>query len=246
MAGRAGGGGRRVGAGGIGRREQVVLRAAGHLLDYPDAAWRERLPLVRSALEAVGGGAARKLVRFVDQASQLPAGEAASRYVDVFDFKNRHSLYLTWWLDGDTRRRGASLVELKALFREAGFEFLETDLPDYLPVVLEFTAASGDLGLLVRHRPGLELLRLALAESGTAYASVVEAVCSTLPGPSPKDRAAARALAAAGPPRETVGLDPDTAALRPYGHLDLLPVLTPDRSHRSDRSDRSDRWRSTP
>ena len=213
----------------IGRRDRVVLQAAAHLLDYPDAAWRERLPLVRAALQAVGGRAARKLVAFLDQASSMPATQAASHFVEVFDFKNRHSLYLTWWLDGDTRRRGASLVELKAVFREAGLAFSEEDLPDYLPVVLEFTAASGDLGLLLRHRPGLELLRLALAEHGTAYASVLEAVCSTLPGASPKDRAAARALAAAGPPRETVGLDPDTAALRPYGHLDLLPVLTPDR-----------------
>jgi nitrate reductase delta subunit len=213
----------------IGRRDQVVLRAAAHLLDYPDAAWRERLPLVRAALEAVGGGAARTLVTFVDQVSSMPMAETASHFVEIFDFKNRHSLYLTWWLDGDTRRRGASLVELKAVFREAGFDFSEEDLPDYLPVVLEFSAASRDLGLLLRHRPGLELLRLALIEHGTAYASVLEAVCSTLPGASPKDRAAARALAAAGPPRETVGLDPDTAALRPYGHLDLLPFLTPDR-----------------
>ena len=213
----------------IGRRDRVVLQAAAHLLDYPDAAWRERLPLVRAALQAVGGRAARKLVAFLDQASSMPATQAGSHFVEVFDFKNRHGLYLTWWLDGDTRRRGASLVELKAVFREAGFAFSEEDLPDYLPVVLEFTAASGDLGLLLRHRPGLELLRLALAEHGTAYASVLEAVCSTLPGASPKDRVAARALAAAGPPRETVGLDPDTAALRPYGHLDLLPVLTPDR-----------------
>ncbi|MEY9929181.1 nitrate reductase delta subunit [Catenulispora sp. GP43] len=211
------------------RRDRVVLQAAAHLLDYPDAAWWERLALVRSALVAVGGRGARTLVAFVDQVSAMPATQAASHYVEVFDFKNRHSLYLTWWLDGDTRRRGASLVELKATFREAGFDFGETELPDFLPVVLEFAAARGDAGLLLRHRPGLELLRLALVEHGTAYGSVLAAVCSTLPGPSPKDRAAAGALAAARPPRETVGLDPDTAALRPYGHLDLLPVLTPDR-----------------
>lgn len=222
---RAAGRGRAAG-GALSRRDRVVLQAAAHLLDYPDAAWHDRLPLVRSALSAVGGGPARKLVSFLDRASAM---ETASHYVDVFDFKNRHSLYLTWWLDGDTRRRGASLVELKAVFRDAGFVFSDTELPDYLPVVLEFTAACGDVRLLLRHRPGLELLRLALIEHGTPYAAVLEAVCATLPGASPKDRAAARALAAAGPPSETVGLDPDTAALRPYGHLDLLPVLMPDR-----------------
>ncbi|GAA2048887.1 nitrate reductase molybdenum cofactor assembly chaperone [Catenulispora yoronensis] len=226
---------------GLGHRERVVVRAAAWLLDYPGGGsdsgsgcgsgseWWARLPLVRSALAAVGGRAARQLTGFVDRVAALPAGELAAHYVEVFDFKNRHSLYLTWWLDGDTRRRGASLVELKATYREAGLDFADTELPDFLPVVLEFTAATGDRALLLRHRPGLELLRLALAEHGTPYADVLGAVCSTLPGPSPKDRAAARALAAAGPATETVGLDPATAALRPYGHLDLLPVLTPDR-----------------
>ncbi|GAA2000295.1 nitrate reductase molybdenum cofactor assembly chaperone [Catenulispora subtropica] len=213
----------------LSHRDRVVHQAAAHLLDYPDAAWRERMPLVRSALEAVGGAGARQLVRFLDRMASMTRGEIDAHYVEVFDFKNKHSLYLTWWLDGDTRRRGASLVELKAVYREAGFAFADTELPDYLPVVLEFCAATGDHALLLRHRPGLELLRLALAERGTPYALVLAAVCSTLPGPSPKDRAAARALAASGPARETVGLDPDTAALRPYGHLDLLPLLTPDR-----------------
>jgi nitrate reductase delta subunit len=206
----------------------VVHRAVAQLLDYPDEEWWDRLPLVRSALEAVGGRAARGLVGFVDEVASMGAGQLAAHYVDVFDFKNRHSLYLTWWLDGDTRRRGASLVELKAVYRAAGFEFSGAELPDFLPVVLEFTAAIGDAGLLMRHRPGVELLRLALGERGTPYGAVVAALCSTLPGASPKDRAAARALAASGPVSETVGLDPAAAALRPYGHLDLLPVLTAD------------------
>jgi nitrate reductase delta subunit len=153
---------------------------------------------------------------FLDQVSVMSSGEAASQYVEVFDFKNRHSLYLTWWLDGDTRRRGASLVELKTAFRKAGYTFTDTELADYLPAVLEFSAVTGDLGLLLRRRAGLELLRLALAEYGTPYGSVIEAVCSTLPGPSPKDRAAAQALAAAGPPHETVGLDPQVVEIQPY------------------------------
>ena len=212
----------------LSHRERVVHQAAARLLDYPAAGWWERVPLVRAALEAVGGRAARGMLGFVEEASAMAAGELASHYVDVFDFKNRHSLYLTWWLDGDTRRRGASLVELKAVFREAGFDFSGAELPDFLPVVVEFTAATGDAGVLLRHRPGLELLRLALAERGTLYATLLTALCSTLPGPSPKDRAAARALAASGPVSETVGLDPATAALRPYGHLGLLPVLSPD------------------
>jgi nitrate reductase delta subunit len=62
--------------------------------------------------------------------------------------------------------------------------------------------------LLQDHRAGVEMLRLALQAAGSPYAAVAEAVCGLLPGPSPADEAAARRLARAGPPTETVGLEP--------------------------------------
>jgi len=56
---------------------------------------------------------------------------------------------------------------------------------------------------------------LALVDKGTPYAGVVAAVCATLPGPSPRDRQAVMAMAAAGPPTETVGLEPADPRLLP-------------------------------
>jgi nitrate reductase delta subunit len=61
----------------------------------------------------------------------------------------------------------------------------------------------------------LELLKFALLEAGTPYASLLEAVCATLPGPSPADSAAVHRMAAAGPPSEQVGLDPYDPRLLP-------------------------------
>ena len=77
--------------------------------------------------------------------------------------------------------------------------------------MLEF-AATADLAGRPRNccrstGPGIELLRLALLDAGTPYAAPVEAVCALLPGPSPADVAAAKALARNGPPREQVGLE---------------------------------------
>lgn len=77
--------------------------------------------------------------------------------------------------------------------------------------MLEYAATADladGLALLKEHRPGLELLRLALADAGSPYYAVVEAICSLLPGASPQDRAAALRLARTGPPQETVGLEP--------------------------------------
>ena len=58
------------------------------------------------------------------------------------------------------------------------------ELPDYLPVVLELSARSGDEvagTLLSSHREGIEVLRSALADAASPYAGLVEAVSMTLP-----------------------------------------------------------------
>ncbi|WP_157245111.1 nitrate reductase molybdenum cofactor assembly chaperone [Nonomuraea typhae] len=190
------------------RGARVLHQAAAHCLVHPDEEFRGRLPLLRDALTAAPHPAGARLWPFLAYAEGVPPAALAAHYVEVFDFRSRHSLYLSWWLDGDTRRRGASLVAIKEVYRAHGLEFRDGELPDFLPVVLEFTAATGAAGLLLEHRPGLELLRLALGENGSPYRHVVEAVCATLPGPSPRDRAEARALAAAGPRVEQVGLPP--------------------------------------
>ncbi len=197
------------------RDAAVVCQAASVLLDYPgDALW-QRLPVVRAAVSELPAGRQRDaLGRFLDHVAETGARELAEHYVATFDRRRRCSPYLTWWTDGDTRRRGAALAALKARYRASGLELGPDELPDHLPVVLEY-AATGDLtdglALLQEYRAGVELLRLALIDAGSPYASLLEAVCDLLPGPSPKDRAAAQRLARTGPPMENVGLEPYTA-----------------------------------
>jgi nitrate reductase delta subunit len=182
-------------------RAALVHQAAALCLLYPDEQLPSRIGLVEAARLGVPG-----IDAFTAWARATPPGERAAHYVSVFDFKNRHSLYLSWWRDGDTRRRGTTLVAFKETYRAHGFDVSDEELPDFLPAVLEFSAQAGPV-LLLEHRPGLELLRLSLAAHGTPYAGVVEAVCATLPGPSPADLAEARRMARGGPPREAVGLD---------------------------------------
>jgi nitrate reductase molybdenum cofactor assembly chaperone NarJ/NarW len=193
------------------RDQAVVLQAASVCLQYPDDTVLPMLPLVRRAVDQLPGGTPReRLTAFLDAAGATPPTRMAEHYVEVFDTRRRCCLYLTWWTDGETRRRGAALAALKARYRTAGVELDTTELPDFLPAVLEF-AATADLAaglqLLQEHRAGLELLRLALLETATLYSGPVEAVCALLPGPSPADVAAAKALARTGPPREQVGLE---------------------------------------
>src|SRR5262249_7093544 len=161
------------------------------------------------AVTALPAGSCRRLLlEFVDDAEATPAQALEEHYVAVLDRERRCCLHLTWWTDGDTRRRGPSLARLKDLYRRHGLVLADGELPDHLPGVLE-SAALGDqevgLGVLQEPRAGLELLRLALTELRSPYAAPVAAVCALLPGPSPADEAAARALARGGPPVEQVG-----------------------------------------
>ncbi|WP_155057437.1 nitrate reductase molybdenum cofactor assembly chaperone [Streptomyces blattellae] len=152
---------------------EVLYQAAALCLTYPDDEFRARLPLLREA--------APQLREFTDHAAVTDARELAAHYVQVFDFDERHSLYLSWWQDGDTRRRDMSLVRFEDLYRAHGLEFTGEELPDFLPAVLEFAARTGNTDLLTDHRAGLERLRAGLTAFGTPYACVLDAVCATLP-----------------------------------------------------------------
>ncbi|MDA2803482.1 nitrate reductase molybdenum cofactor assembly chaperone [Nocardiopsis suaedae] len=194
------------------RHAAVVRRAAALLLDYPDRGMLERLPAVRAAVDELPGGSARDgLAAFCDHAAGTDELELGAHYVQTFDMRRRRALHLTFYTDGDTRRRGHALARLKEVYAAHGWRPGPHELPDHLCVLLEF-ASRGDAGqgeaLLRRFQPGLELLRSALHRFGTPYAGVLDAVAATLPPPAAAQRDAARRLAAQGPPAEDVGLEP--------------------------------------
>ncbi len=204
---------------------RVVHQVASLCLDYPDRALVEKLPLLRGALaEQSHSAPIDGLRRLVLHLESRALDELQRGYVEVFDLTRKHTLYLSYWTDGDTRRRGEVLGRFKTAYRRSDF-LVDTrgELPDYLPMVLEFAAVADPAAggaLLEEFRPSLELIRLALEELGTPYAGAVSAVCATLPGKAPADRAAVMAMAAGPPPTEAVGLepyDPRLLPIRPTG-----------------------------
>lgn len=192
---------------------RVVHQVAAWCLGYPDAALLERLPVLHHALaEQPPSPPVDALRGFLEHLAAAPPAELVRDYVDVFDLSSKQALYLSYWTDGDTRRRGETLAAFKQRYRDAGM-LVDThgELPDYLPMVLEYAALADPRGgreLLQEYRASLELIRIALVERRSPYAAVLAAICATLPGVSPQDRASAMALARSGPPTETVGLEP--------------------------------------
>ena len=204
----------------------VAWAALAVLMGYPDDATHAALDGLSGAVDAVAAGLPpavsgplRRLVAVLRAAEPLAAQQD---YVATIDTRRRSSLHLTYYLHGDTRRRGAALWRLKASLAACGVEPSGGELPDHLPVVLELAAVADEsvaVRLLEEHRAGLVLLREALAHKRSPYADGAAAVLALLPERSDADAArdlvAAGELAMAGPPAETVGLPSWTAPFRP-------------------------------
>ena len=182
------------------------------LLQYPD----ERLLSAREAIqEFVGDLPASferdRIRRFLDFWLKTPPTRLRQEYVETFDLARRSALYLSYYVHGDTRKRGVSLLRLKRMYAAAGLIKEDGELPDYLPVMLEFAelapAGYGER-VLGEHRISLELLRRTLAERKSPYVLLVEAVCHRLPGLNPLQRSDLARLVTEGPPAEQVGLEP--------------------------------------
>jgi nitrate reductase delta subunit len=194
------------------RRTTIPFKLLSVLLRYPD----ERLVAARDELAAAVAALPRSpqrdsLQRFVAYLAATTRGELERRYVETFDLRRRSGLYLSYYLHGDTRKRGMALLRLKRLYVAAGLELASGELPDYLPLVLEFAALAPDGAgetLLREHRPALELLRAGLRDGGSPYADLLDALCAGLPRLSPLEREHVRRLGEEGPPSEQVGLQP--------------------------------------
>ncbi|GAB3437423.1 hypothetical protein GCM10027517_08860 [Phycicoccus ginsengisoli] len=188
------------------------------LLDYPTEELLARRPLLQAAVSGLPDPVALPLQRFLDHLSGRPLGELQREYVETFDVTRRCCLYLTYFAHGDTRKRGLALVQFKQAYRRGGLELDTDELPDHLCVVLEFGASTDvDVAwrLLDDHRAGIEVLRIALADKGSAWHDVVKALVGTLPVLRGDDEEQLAALIAAGPPSEDVGLDTQPYALDP-------------------------------
>jgi nitrate reductase molybdenum cofactor assembly chaperone NarJ/NarW len=199
-------------------QDRLTWQAASLLLAYPDGQRTARLDTVDDLVSYFGGSAAGLLRATAAALRANDPIQAEIDYVETFDLRRRSTMYLTYWTAGDTRNRGSQMLAFAAAYREAGVEPPCGEAPDHLPVVLEFAATVDPVAgrrLLVEHRVPIDVLREALAQANSPHTHAVAAVCETLPAATDSDVRRAQRLAQAGPPTESVGLQPFTLTVPP-------------------------------
>ena len=123
----------------------LSLRVLARLLGYPDAELRAHLADMRAALHQEKALAPQRLAELdalIELLQRKEALEVESDYVELFDRGRATSLHLFEHVHGDSRDRGPAMIDLAQTYEKAGMYLAEGELPDFLPVVLEFTSTQ--------------------------------------------------------------------------------------------------------
>lgn len=119
-----------------------LLKLTSVLLDYPqDELWEHEGELLKAADEAAAPVACRsEVLAFVRGLLAMEPLDAQSRWLATFDRGRSMSLLLFEHIHGESRDRGQAMVDLMNSYRKHGFELSARELPDYLPLLLEYLA----------------------------------------------------------------------------------------------------------
>jgi nitrate reductase delta subunit len=156
---------------------RLTLRVLSVLLSYPDAAVQQAAPELAGVLATDGLLSAQQraaLLPLLDDLTGTDLLDLQERYVGLFDRGRALSLHLFEHVHGESRDRGQAMVDLRDRYEAQGLEIAAKELPDYLPLFLEYLSvlpsaqAADELA-----QPGVILSALAerLEEKGTPYAA---------------------------------------------------------------------------
>ena len=186
--------------------------ALSRLLSYPESELLASLPALLATLaeeRALPVAMHRDLTRLSTELSSGDLLDAQERYVSSFDRTRSLSLHLYEHLHGESRDRGMAMVRLVEHYRRHGLEISARELPDHLPLVLEFLSVIPDdeaRAILGDAAELIERLHAGLARRANPYAAITAAILH-LAGRVPAAAEGEAAAPAPDPEREAAEMD---------------------------------------
>lgn len=180
----------------------LTYRALSRLLCYPDPRLQSEAGLCADVVREEGIVPERLVTELSELAEYLARSdlyEAQADYVDLFDRTRSLSLHLYEHVHGESRERGPAMVGLIELYRSRGLEMDVSDLPDHLPVFLEFLSIIPDAeaaSLVGEAAHVIAAIAERLEKRRSPYRAVFGALLSI--SDKPADRVALASLLAAG------------------------------------------------
>ena len=163
-----------------------TFKALSALLMYPTDELVAAMPDIEAAMvmeDLLKDNARQALLPLIRELQTLDLYDLQERYVDLFDKTRRHSLHLFEHIHGESRDRGQAMVDLVSHYERGGLDVTANELPDYLPLFLEFLSTrpmDEARSLLSETANILAVLAERLANRDSAYAAVFTAILSII------------------------------------------------------------------
>ena len=156
-----------------------VLKIISLLISYPTKELQDELPVIIDILSAENLATAQKvkLIKLAENLAKMDLYDAQERYVLLFDRTRSLSLHLFEHVHGESRDRGQAMVDLKTMYELQDYEIGVKELPDHLPLFLEFVSVqdfdeAADLLGQIKHI--MVALRERLKKRKSIYTAVFE------------------------------------------------------------------------
>ena len=159
-----------------------TLKALSLLLSYPTRELQSAMPEIRAVLAAdarLSAPVRRALQPMLEKLNDGDIYALEENFVILFDRSRTLSLNLFEHVHGESRDRGGAMVSLLETYRKGGVEPVTSELPDHLPVLLEFLATRPCVEVqdtLADTAHILEALRTRLERRESEYAAVFAAL----------------------------------------------------------------------
>lgn len=143
------------------------------LMDYPQAALIQALPEIRQYLTTLPE-AEQELAELLDYLEQNRLIALQENYVATFDRTPSNSLHLFEHIHGESRDRGQAMVDLMEEYKSHGFEVTSAELPDYIPLFLEFLSQLPEAEALALLNEAIHIMAaigIRLEEGESVYAA---------------------------------------------------------------------------
>ncbi len=159
-----------------------TLKSLSLLLSYPTEELQAAVPAIMEAVRqehALPIGETVTLAALAEDIAECGIYEAQERYVYLFDRTRSLSLHLFEHVHGESRDRGQAMVDLKDTYGERGFDIDAREMPDYLPLFLEFLSLlpTGEARELLGQTAHITVaLKERLERKGSIYAAAFAAL----------------------------------------------------------------------
>jgi len=163
------------------KEKRLVCRLVSLLLDYPGEDIVNSAADIEQTVKGIPNGSKEQLLDFLSYLNKTPLVALQEEYTRTFDHNPGLCLNLTFHKWGDDKKRNFALVELIKTYRDAGYEVSSVELPDYLPMVLEFISVCPKdtiIPLFEEYGDSLALMASRLRVMQSPYAKLFEVLDS--------------------------------------------------------------------